>query len=316
MQVDKQEKDYKDTSELITKIQERMQLEALAGQAREFYDIGLWSDAIEVWNRVLETDPNYPDAVRAQLDAKYALAKALLKKKEWLQVINLVDEILKADSDYPNAINLKLDALFERAKVAYDAEQWPEALATLDPLLNFDPKYPQAAALKNKVRASQNWDRISRMVRKRLVQYPHTLWVLLLICIGAVALLWNLGVTFPSFGVTPTPVSRQIEAAEVLINKVKIDPTQPQNITREERIEIKVQAIDAAGAPIPNDEIKCDWSFIPTPAPTDFRTTDGCTINYQIPADMDSQSVLEEIKGQENTSITGVLRTSIKFVLK
>lgn len=135
-----------------------------ASQAEE------WQRAVNLFNQVINLQPDYEDATerlaeagrQARLSALYAAANRALEAKRWQEAIDELSEIVAIDAHYKDASKLltsaglafsesktrgKLKALYRRGLEHFDAREWSQAIDYLAQVYEVDPNYEEVAEL-------------------------------------------------------------------------------------------------------------------------------------------------------------------------
>lgn len=89
-------------------------------------------DALLAWNKILEIDPNYPDAIHNKKVVLNLIGQDYDRKRHFDKAISYYDKILEIDPNY-------LDALNNKAVVFYNMGKFNEALSYYDKALSVDP---------------------------------------------------------------------------------------------------------------------------------------------------------------------------------
>ena len=148
-----------------------------ASQAEE------WQRAVNLFNQVINLQPDYEDATerlaeagrQARLSALYSAANRALEAKRWREAIDELSEIVAIDAHYKDASKLltsaglalseskargKLEALYQRGLEHFDAREWSQAIDYFAQIHEVDPNYEKVAELLAEAR------RRSRRTRK------------------------------------------------------------------------------------------------------------------------------------------------------
>ena len=148
-----------------------------ASQAEE------WQRAVNLFNQVINLQPDYEDATerlaeagrQARLSALYSAANWALEAKRWQEAIDELSEIVAIDAHYKDASKLltsaglalseskargKLKALYQRGLEHLDAREWSQAVDYFAQVHEVDPNYGEVAELLAQAR------RRSRRTRK------------------------------------------------------------------------------------------------------------------------------------------------------
>lgn len=149
----------------ITGLVENLYRRAMeASQAEE------WQRAVNLFNQVINLQPDYEDATerlaeagrQARLSALYAAANRALEAKRWREAIDELSEIVAIDAHYKDASKLltsaglalseskargKLKALYQRGLERFDAREWSQAINYFAQVHEVDPNYEKVAEL-------------------------------------------------------------------------------------------------------------------------------------------------------------------------
>jgi tetratricopeptide (TPR) repeat protein len=135
-----------------------------ASQAEE------WQRAVNLFNQVINLQPDYEDATerlaeagrQARLSALYAAANRALEAKRWQEAIDELSEIVAIDAHYKDASKLltgagqalsegrakvKLSAFYQRGLKHFDAQEWSQAIDCFAQVHEVDPGYGEVAEL-------------------------------------------------------------------------------------------------------------------------------------------------------------------------
>lgn len=135
-----------------------------ASQAEE------WQRAVNLFNQVINLQPDYEDATerlaeagrQARLAALYAAANRALEAKRWQEAIDELSEIVAIDAHYKDASKLltsaglafsehkareKLKALYQRGLEHFEAREWAQAAHYFTQVHQVDPSYEKVAEL-------------------------------------------------------------------------------------------------------------------------------------------------------------------------
>jgi len=135
-----------------------------ASQAEE------WQRAVNLFNQVINLEPDYEDATerlaeagrQARLSALYAAANRALEAKRWQEAIDELSEIVAIDAHYKDASKLltsaglafseskargRLKALYQRGLEHFDAQEWSQAIDYFAQAHEADPNYEKVAEL-------------------------------------------------------------------------------------------------------------------------------------------------------------------------
>ena len=140
-----------------------------ASQAEE------WQRAVNLFNQVINLQPDYEDATerlaeagrQARLSALYAAANRALEAKRWQEAIDELSEIVAIDAHYKDASKLltsaglafsesrargKLEILYQRGLKHFDAWEWSQAMDYFAQVHKIDPNYEEVAELLTEAR--------------------------------------------------------------------------------------------------------------------------------------------------------------------
>ncbi len=129
-----------------------------------------WQRAVNLFNQVINLQPDYEDATerlaeagrQARLSALYAAANRALEAKRWQEAIDELSEIVAIDAHYKDASKLltsaglalseskaqgKLKALYQRGLEHFDAQEWSQALDYFAQVHEVDPNHEEVAEL-------------------------------------------------------------------------------------------------------------------------------------------------------------------------
>jgi tetratricopeptide (TPR) repeat protein/predicted Ser/Thr protein kinase len=135
-----------------------------ASQAEE------WQRAVNLFNQVINLQPDYEDATerlaeagrQARLSALYSAANRALEAKRWQEAIDELSEIVAIDAHYKDASKLltgaglafseskargKLEALYKQGLEHFDAQEWSQAVDYFTQVHEVDPNYEEVAEL-------------------------------------------------------------------------------------------------------------------------------------------------------------------------
>lgn len=129
-----------------------------------------WQRAVNLFNQVINLQPDYEDATerlaeagrQARLSALYAAANRALEAKRWQEAIDELSEIVAIDAHYRDASKLltsagltfseskgrrKLKALYQQGLEHFDAREWSQAIDFFAQVYEVDPNYKEVAKL-------------------------------------------------------------------------------------------------------------------------------------------------------------------------
>ena len=135
-----------------------------ASQAEE------WQRAVNLFNQVINLQPDYEDTTerlaeagrQARLSALYSAANRALEAKRWQEAIDELSEIVAIDAHYKDASKLltsaglafsegkargRLEALYQRGLEHFDAQEWSQAIDYFAQAHEADPNYEKVAEL-------------------------------------------------------------------------------------------------------------------------------------------------------------------------
>jgi tetratricopeptide (TPR) repeat protein/tRNA A-37 threonylcarbamoyl transferase component Bud32 len=144
--------------------------ENLYQRAVEASQAGEWQRAVNLFNQVINLQPDYEDATerlaeagrQARLSALYAAANRALEAKRWQEAIDELSEIVAIDAHYKDASKLltsaglafsgskaqeKLKDLYQRGLEHFDAQEWSRAIDYFTQIHDADPNYAEVADL-------------------------------------------------------------------------------------------------------------------------------------------------------------------------
>jgi tetratricopeptide (TPR) repeat protein/tRNA A-37 threonylcarbamoyl transferase component Bud32 len=144
--------------------------EDLYRRAIEASQAAEWQQAVNLFNQVINLQPDYGDATerlaeagrQARLSALYAAANRALEAKRWQEAIDELSEIVAIDAHYKDASKLltsaglafseskareKLEDLYRRGLEHFDAQEWSQAIDYFAQIHDLDPNYAEVADL-------------------------------------------------------------------------------------------------------------------------------------------------------------------------
>jgi tetratricopeptide (TPR) repeat protein len=187
---------YKDVQRLVRTTREEMtkqeierrtqeKLVALYSQALTHYDEERWQAASDLFNEILDIDPNYRDVkaraeearqvhtqrlaeerTRLHLETLYQRAQQCLTARNWGRAIGFLEQIVQIDREYADALDQLNEAqtqkqfaeLYEKGENAFIAQDWEQAVANFGAAFAIDKSNKQVEAKLEQARQQQRWD--------------------------------------------------------------------------------------------------------------------------------------------------------------
>lgn len=187
---------YKDVQRLVSRAREELtkqeterrtqeKLAALYRQALIHCDEERWQAAADLFNEILDIDPNYKDVkvqaetarrahaqqlakgqIRPRLATLYQQAQEYLAAEDWERAVGLFEQVVSIDRDYADALTQLVKAqrgkslaeLYHKAEEALDAQNWEQAIANLGGVFAIDKSYKDVEAKLEQARQQQRWD--------------------------------------------------------------------------------------------------------------------------------------------------------------
>lgn len=154
------DKVYSDTSELLAKAQRDKELADTYHSATEFIAEEKWAEAISALQKVINLEPNHPQAP-SLLDTAYreynfsqAYQAGLIafEAEEWEKALTFFDQALTFKTDHHEAVKMRQEAEQQQAinralQEAYQAEtkqEWSDAVTAYKEVIKIDRYHPEA----------------------------------------------------------------------------------------------------------------------------------------------------------------------------
>ncbi|MFT6006003.1 MAG: hypothetical protein ACI9SX_000974 [Pseudoalteromonas tetraodonis] len=139
-------------------------------QAREYHQQGDYGNAIALYQKILQLEPE-------NLDVVYNLGHALSKSGQWDKAITYIDQVIAAQDDYAQAWNV-------RGHFFTNKRQFPKAIENYDKAISIDQQYASAHYHKACVQLSQGnyksglsgYEWRTRMAGFKHFNLPHAKW--------------------------------------------------------------------------------------------------------------------------------------------
>jgi tetratricopeptide (TPR) repeat protein len=187
---------YKDVQRLVKMAREELtkqeterrtqeKLAALYRQALIHCKEKRWQAAVDLFNEILDIDPNYKDVkaqaetarrahaqqlaegqIHSSLTTLYQRAQEHLAAEDWERAVELFEQVIHIDQDYADAPAQLIKAqrgkslaeLYHKAEEAFDAQNWEQAIANLGEAIAIDKSSKDVAAKLEQARQQQRWD--------------------------------------------------------------------------------------------------------------------------------------------------------------
>jgi len=158
---------YSSADEMMNALREVRKVEAQRHEEKQelykrgvsHFNMRIWQDAIECFDKVKTLDPNYKNVAQllekarrqGDLEERYARAKTLIKPTEWETAISELEEIIRIEENYRDAKALleeaqkqhKLAELYEEAIRCEQGGEWVTARDLYLEIVNIDPEYKE-----------------------------------------------------------------------------------------------------------------------------------------------------------------------------
>jgi tetratricopeptide (TPR) repeat protein len=161
----------------ITEVKPAMPERDIAGLVEDLYRRALeasqsedWQRAVNLFNQIINLQPDYEDATerlaeagrQARLSALYSAANRALEAKRWQEAIDELSEIVAIDAHYKDASKLltnaglalsaskaakKLKVLYQQGLEHFDAQEWSQAIDYFAQVHEVDPNYEEVTEL-------------------------------------------------------------------------------------------------------------------------------------------------------------------------
>jgi tetratricopeptide (TPR) repeat protein len=187
---------YRDVQRLVRRAREELtkqeterrtqeKLAALYRQALIHRDEERWQAAVDLFNEILDIDPDYKDVkvqaetarrahaqqlaegqLRSSLATLYQRALEHLAAEDWERAVDLFEQVVSIDRDYTDALTQLIKAqrgkslaeLYHQAEEAFDSQNWEQAIANLGGVFAIDKSYRDVEAKLEQARQQQRWD--------------------------------------------------------------------------------------------------------------------------------------------------------------
>jgi serine/threonine protein kinase len=158
----------------------RLLLSSLYERGREAEDAEEWSQAVNLYNRIIKIDLRYKDAqerlmnsgLQARLSTLYAASRSAMEAGRWQEAIDELSEIVSVKADYHDAAHLLMQAgrslaeiktrervasLYQKGLAHYQNKEWQEADACFSQVFEVDPSYKDIARISSDARRRARW---------------------------------------------------------------------------------------------------------------------------------------------------------------
>lgn len=293
---------YRDAAILFADINKYLRCQQLYEEVKNHLSNQNWEDAKSAFSKIIEIKPDFQDCQALlrnltiwiqvlELESQEAWTEAI--KKLNLLTVSPFDKLAKQKLVIYQR-QVKLDELYKRALTHYDHRDWFEAKNIFEEIQVIERSYKDVSTRLKEVRRHIWLVPVADCIAK----HPIGAIISMLGALIVAAVIVNYVVRI----VIAPPSTSQIGTIEVLINGVKIDPNLPYDITNQNPVKIAVQVRDANEVLMPSNKFTCRWAI----GSLDWPDR-ACTIDYNKPADRNSQLIQVEVVKNDPETMSGDL---------